>query len=67
MPKIRQPDGNCIDCEYSMLLRIDSDFYACDYIGFNKKRRPCEYGWACTVKKPVKGRKRRIRPYGERE
>ena len=57
-PPQKEPrsDANCVDCEYSMLLSIDKSGYwhVCDYLGRAGKRRPCEPGSKCTVKKPKK-------------
>lgn len=61
MPKKKRIDGNCIDCYYSMELTFDNRFFGCDYLGKTGRLRPCEYGWACTVKKPVERLKVRYR------
>ena len=46
-------DGNCIDCAYSMTIHSGYRFYACDYQGIMGKKRPCKYGYGCTVKKSI--------------
>ena len=58
--KTPRPDANCKTCTRSTLVWLDDlgVYYACDYIGRVGKRRPCEYGDKCTVKKRKRGRKR---------
>ena len=53
----------CEDCLYSWktVLGNNGPIWACDYIGYHDKRRPCKYGPDCTVFEPKdKARIRRV-------
>ena len=75
-PKVQKPidqkgrkrqDANCIDCMYSMCIRLVDEgiYYACDYMCIAGERRPCNPGFECTVKKK-KTRSHKVTPWGER-
>jgi hypothetical protein len=49
--------SKCSDCYYSFEANAfdgGAPIWACDYIEFEHKRRPCPYGDGCTVFKPRK-------------